>query len=52
MNAYAMHGIVILVSIVSYTVLTVTGHDGTPLLTFVGGQVLGAAIQQKGTGTG
>jgi len=39
---------VVITVIVVYTVLTVTGFDGTPVLTILAGQGIGAGIQFAG----
>lgn len=50
MNLFLVHGAVIILGMVCYTVLAMTGHDGTPILTFIGGHFLGATIQEKAKG--
>ena len=39
------HTLVVVVLVASYTVLTVTGHDGTALLGVLGGYLAGAGFQ-------
>lgn len=40
------HTVVVVCLIAAYTVLTVTGHDGTALLGILGGYIAGAGLQQ------
>lgn len=48
------HTLVVVILIAAYTVLTVTGHDGTALLGVLGGYLAGAGLQagvsRAGTG--
>lgn len=39
------HTVVVICLIAAYTVLTVTGHDGTALLGVLGGYIAGAGLQ-------
>jgi len=38
-----VHGVIVLGLVAAYVVVTVTGHDGTPLLGVLGGYASGAA---------
>lgn len=46
-----LHTVVAIAIIACYTVLTALGHDGTPVLTLLGGQALGAGAQALGSRT-
>lgn len=39
------HTVVVICLVAAYTVLTVTGHDGTALLGILGGYIAGAGLQ-------
>lgn len=41
-----LHLLLGIVLVIGYVVLTVTGHDGSPLLYFLGGQAAGGMIQK------
>ena len=43
--ALVIHGVIAVALIVAYTVVTVTGNDGVPLLTLLGGYVAGVGTQ-------
>lgn len=52
MSATTLHVVVAVVLVVAYTVLTVLGHDGNPLLVLLGGQAVGGGIQVVSKPTG
>ena len=43
--ALAVYGVIAVALIAAYTVVTVTGHDGVPLLTLLGGYIAGVGTQ-------
>lgn len=45
MSPAILHVLAILIAVVAYVVLTVTGHDGNPVFVFIGGQGAGALVQ-------
>lgn len=36
-----------MMTIIAYVALTITNHDGTPLITLLAGQGVGAAVQSR-----
>lgn len=42
----ALHAVLGIALVIGYVVLSVTGHDGSPLLYFLGGQAAGGMIQK------
>lgn len=45
MTTLLAHVIIVALAITAYVVLSVTGHDGTPVFVFIAGQGVGAAAQ-------
>lgn len=43
--ALVVHGLIAVALIVAYTVVTVTGNDGDPLLTLLAGYIVGVGTQ-------
>jgi hypothetical protein len=43
--ALVVHAAIAIALIVAYTVVTVTGHDGDPLLTLLAGYIVGVGTQ-------
>lgn len=46
-TATILHSVLAIVLVVGYVILNAIGHDGTPLLYFLGGQAVGGVIQKK-----
>lgn len=46
------HTVVVVALVAAYTVVTVTGHDGTPMLGILGGYIAGAGAQAGFTRAG
>lgn len=47
MSSFVAHALLGIALVVGYVTLTITGHDGSPLLFFLGGQAAGVMIEKK-----